>query len=163
MRGLHHLFIVFQWWSAGPWFWKPYGLGSCIGFFPPFPHYFIFFLPFQGIFAILEEFWIFLEEKRGFRAFWRHFQAFWRLFDGFVAFLEAFQAFWRLFSGIFRGNMVGKWTNEPCSGVDEVVNTFWVLTNWYTVDCPTNYYNLLVHSQLGVSHAYQIYIPILFN
>ena len=24
--------------------------------------------------------------------------------------------------------MVGKWTNEPCSGVDEVVNTFWVLT-----------------------------------
>ena len=27
--------------------------------------------------------------------------------------------------------MVGKWTNEPCSGVDEVVNTFWVLT-----DCP---------------------------
>ena len=26
------------------------------------------------------------------------------------------------------GNMVGKWTNEPCSGVDEVVNPFWVLT-----------------------------------
>ena len=24
--------------------------------------------------------------------------------------------------------MVGKWTNEPCNGVDEVVNTFWVLT-----------------------------------
>ena len=24
--------------------------------------------------------------------------------------------------------MVEKWTNEPCSGVDEVVNTFWVLT-----------------------------------
>ena len=24
--------------------------------------------------------------------------------------------------------MVGKWTNEPCSGVDEVVNHFWVLT-----------------------------------
>ena len=32
------------------------------------------------------------------------------------------------FSGFFKGNMVGKWTNEPCSGVDEVVNTFWVLT-----------------------------------
>ena len=25
--------------------------------------------------------------------------------------------------------MVGKWTNEPCSGVDEVVNHFWVLTS----------------------------------
>ena len=24
--------------------------------------------------------------------------------------------------------MVGKWTDEPCSGVDEVVNHFWVLT-----------------------------------
>ena len=24
--------------------------------------------------------------------------------------------------------MVEKWTNEPCSGVDEVVNNFWVLT-----------------------------------
>ena len=24
--------------------------------------------------------------------------------------------------------MVGKWTNDPCSGVDEVVNHFWVLT-----------------------------------
>ena len=24
--------------------------------------------------------------------------------------------------------MVGKWTNEPRSGVDEVVNHFWVLT-----------------------------------
>ena len=24
--------------------------------------------------------------------------------------------------------MVGKWTNEPCSGVDEAVNHFWVLT-----------------------------------
>jgi len=24
--------------------------------------------------------------------------------------------------------MVGKWANEPCNGVDEVVNTFWVLT-----------------------------------
>ena len=28
----------------------------------------------------------------------------------------------------FSGNMVGKWTNEPRSGVDEVVNHFWVLT-----------------------------------
>ena len=30
IRGLHHLFIVFQWWSAGPWFWKPYGLGQFV-------------------------------------------------------------------------------------------------------------------------------------
>ena len=29
---------------------------------------------------------------------------------------------------VFDGNMVGKWTNEPCNGVDEVVNPFWVLT-----------------------------------
>ena len=25
-------------------------------------------------------------------------------------------------------DMVGKWKNEPCNGVDEVVNHFWVLT-----------------------------------
>ena len=25
---------------------------------------------------------------------------------------------------------MGKWTNEPCNGVDEVVNTFWVLTKF---------------------------------
>ena len=29
---------------------------------------------------------------------------------------------------VFDGNMVGKWTNEPCNGVDEVVNSFSVLT-----------------------------------
>ena len=29
---------------------------------------------------------------------------------------------------VLKGNMVGKWTNEPCNRVDEVVNTFWVLT-----------------------------------
>ena len=29
---------------------------------------------------------------------------------------------------VFDGNMVGKWTNEPCNGVDEVVNPFWVIT-----------------------------------
>ena len=29
---------------------------------------------------------------------------------------------------VFDGDMVGKWTNEPCNGVDEVVNHFWVLT-----------------------------------
>ena len=29
---------------------------------------------------------------------------------------------------VFDGNMVGKWTNEACNGVDEVVNHFWVLT-----------------------------------
>ena len=31
---------------------------------------------------------------------------------------------------VFDGNMVGKWTNEPCNGVDEVVNLFWVLTDY---------------------------------
>ena len=25
--------------------------------------------------------------------------------------------------------MVGKWTSDPCSVVDEIVNTFWVLTD----------------------------------
>ena len=39
---------------------------ACLGFFPPFPHYFIFFLPFWGFLLFLEEFWIFLEEKKGF-------------------------------------------------------------------------------------------------
>ena len=29
---------------------------------------------------------------------------------------------------VFDGNMVGKWTNEPCNGADEAVNHFWVLT-----------------------------------
>ena len=29
---------------------------------------------------------------------------------------------------VFDGDMVGKWTNDPCNGVDEVVNHFWVLT-----------------------------------
>ena len=48
-------------------------------------------------------------------------------FGGILGLLEAF---WWYFQ-VFEGNMVGKWTNEPCSGVDEVVNTFWVLT-----DCP---------------------------
>ena len=51
---------------------------------------------------------------------------FWRK-RGFYGLLEAFQmVLW-----VFDGNMVGKWTNEPCNGVDEVVNLFWVLT-----DCP---------------------------
>ena len=42
---------------------------ACLGFFRPFPHYFIFFLPFLGILLFLEEFWTFLEEKWGFLAF----------------------------------------------------------------------------------------------
>ena len=36
------------------------------------------------------------------------------------AFFDGFMAFFR----IFNGNMVGKWTNEPCNGVGEVVSTF---------------------------------------
>ena len=55
----------------------------------------------------------FLEEKR---VLWP--------FGGILSLLEAFQmVLW-----VFDGNMVGKWTNEPCNGVDEVVNLFWVLT-----------------------------------
>ena len=45
--------------------------------------------------------------KEGFMAFWRHFKPFGGFLDGF---------------------MVGKWKNDPCNGVDEVVNLFWVLT-----------------------------------
>ena len=62
--------------------------------------------------------------KEGFMAFWRHFKPFGGFLDGF---------------------MVGKWTNEPCNGVDEVVNPFWVLTTvlhmcalfslWYYMMC----------------------------
>ena len=52
---------------------------ACLGFFPPFPHYFIFFLPFWGFLLFLEEFWIFLEEKGG---FWP--------FGGILGLLEAF-------------------------------------------------------------------------
>ena len=67
----------------------------------------------MDIFAFLEEFWIFLEEKR---VLWP--------FGGILSLLEAFQmVLW-----VFDGNMVGKWTNEPCNGADEVVNPFWVLT-----------------------------------
>ena len=45
-------------------------------------------------------------------------------FGGILSLLEAFEmVLW-----VFDGNMVGKWTNEPCNGVDEVVNPFWVLT-----------------------------------
>ena len=88
-------------------FWKPYGLGQLFRVFSSFSSLFYIFSSLLGIFAILEEFWIFLEEKRGFLAFWRPFSGIFR---------------------VFKGNMVGKWTNEPCSGVDEVVNTFWVLT-----------------------------------
>ena len=63
----------------------------------------------------LEEFWIFLEEKR---VLWP--------FGGILSLLEAFyMVLW-----VFDGHMVGKWTNEPCDGVDEVVNPFWVLTEW---------------------------------
>ena len=72
-----------------------------------------------------------MEEKRDFLAFWRHFRPFggflevlWP-FGGILSLLEAFcMVLW-----VFDGNMVGKWTNEPCNGADEVVNHFWVLTS----------------------------------
>ena len=86
------------------------GFLALLGFFSFFLIIFIPFLPFWGFLLFLEEFWLFLEEKRGFWAFWRHF----RPFGG---------SLWD-----FQGNIVGKWTNEPCSEVDEVVNHFWVLT-----------------------------------
>ena len=71
----------------------------------------------------LEEFWIFLEEKGVFWPFGGFLEVLWP-FGGILGLLEAF---WWDFQ-VFEGNMVKKWTNEPCSGVDEVVNTFWVLT-----------------------------------
>ena len=50
---------------------------------------------------------------------------FWRK-RGFYGLLEAFlMVLW-----VFYGDMVGKWTNEPCNGVDEVVNHFLVLTHF---------------------------------
>ena len=49
---------------------------ACLGFFPPFPHYFIFFSSLLGIFSILEEFWI----------FWRKMP-----FGGILGLLEAFE------------------------------------------------------------------------
>ena len=58
---------------------------ACLGFFLLFLIILYFFFPF-GDFAILEEFWTFLEEKRGFLAFWRHFRPFGGFLDGFVAF-----------------------------------------------------------------------------
>ena len=44
--------------------------------------------------------------------------------EEFWIFLKKKRVLW-----VFDGNMVGKWTNEPWSGVDEVVNPFWVLTS----------------------------------
>ena len=46
---------------------------------------------------------------------------------GIFAILEEFWIFLEE-KGVFKGNMVEKWTNEPCSGVYEAMNTFWVLT-----------------------------------
>ena len=67
----------------------------------------------------MEEFWIFLEDKR---VLWP--------FGGVLSLLEDFyMVIW-----VFDGNMVGKWTNEPCNGVDEVVNPFWVLTVMNFID-----------------------------
>ena len=36
---------------------------------------------------------------------------------------------------VFDGNMVEKCTNEPCNGVDELVNPFWVLTSLQLIRC----------------------------
>ena len=80
MRGLHHLFIVFQWWSAGPWFWKPCGLGQLVqGFFLIFLIILYFFFPF-GDFAIFRGILDIFGGKKGFFGLLEAFQAFWRLF-----------------------------------------------------------------------------------
>ena len=66
----------------------------------------------MDIFGGKEGFWIFLAEKR---VLWP--------FGGILSLLEDFcMVLW-----VFDGNMVGKWTNEPCNGVDEIVNPFWVI------------------------------------
>jgi len=58
---------------------------ACLGFFPPFPHYFIFFLPFWG-FCYFRGILDIFGGKRGFLAFWRHFRPFGGFLDGFMAF-----------------------------------------------------------------------------
>ena len=71
----------------------------------------------------------------GFQLF-RVFSSFSSLFYIFSSFLEIFaflEEFWIFLEEkrvlwVFDGNMVGKWTNEPCNGIDEVVNPFWVIT-----------------------------------
>ena len=69
----------------------------------------------MGVFSILEEFLDIFGGKK---------EVLWP-FGGILGLLDAF---WWDFQ-VFEGNMVGKWTNEPCNGVDEVVNHFWVLTD----------------------------------
>ena len=107
MRGLHHLFIVGN--------HAVFRIRVCwLGFqlfrvFSSFSSLFYIFYSFLEIFSFLEEFWIFLEEKR---VLWP--------FGGILSLLEAFcMVLW-----VFDGNMVGKWTNEPCNGADEAVNHF---------------------------------------
>ena len=72
---------------------------ACLGFFPPFPHYFIFFLPFFGDFCYFLRNFGYFWRKKGFLDFWRHF----RPFGGF---LYGFMAFWRHFKP-FGGFLVG--------------------------------------------------------
>ena len=65
-------------------------------------------------------------------------------FGGVLGLLEAFQmVLW-----VFDGNMVGKWTNEPCNGVGEVVNPFWVLTVVTVKMPPSSFKKLLVKKLL---------------
>ena len=51
---------------------------ACLGFFPPFPHYFIFFLPFLGDFCYFRGILDIFGGKRGFMAFWRLFSGIFR-------------------------------------------------------------------------------------
>ena len=56
---------------------------ACLGFFPPFPHYFIFFFFPFGDFAIFRGILDFFGGKRGFLAFWRLFRWFYGLLEAF--------------------------------------------------------------------------------
>ena len=74
---------------------------ACLGFFPPFPHYFIFFFPFRD-FCYFRGILDIFGGKKGFLAFWRHFRPFGGFLDGFMAFwrhLRPFGGFFVGFSG----------------------------------------------------------------
>ena len=78
MRGLHHLFIVVE--------CRFRVRVCCLGFFPPFHHYFIFFLPFWSFLLFFGRILDIFRGKEGFMAFWRHFKPFGGFLDGFMGF-----------------------------------------------------------------------------
>ena len=62
-RGLHPLFIIENHAVLGLGF-QLFRVSAVLGFFPPFSHYFIFFLPFWRLLPFWRNFGYFLEEKR---------------------------------------------------------------------------------------------------